>query len=169
MDLFFRDNGYLRMMRIPKLNVVEYALTTLILITLAMALHNRLPASDREVAALHSLAQPNIDASRMVMDELAAHPKMNKGQILILRDRITGIERDVMRPAPDPVARELRLEEARLAGISYLQMKHGDQLRWLVLNLGRYSPLIAGTFIGTGLLLMRTSRHFGCLLGRSKR
>src|SRR5690242_3083656 len=141
-------------MKIPKLNPVELGFVALIVLTVSMRVHDVLPASSVEIAAVQAEARSNEDAARAFTAAIAAHRGISKGDLRRLHGRIVRAESEEVRLSKDPVARELASEGARLVSIPFWQMTYDDKLKWFLLCVGRYSTLVVGAFVGLCALLV---------------
>lgn len=141
-------------MRVSKLSPIEIVFVVLIILTVAMSIRDRLPASRQQIAEIQVLARQDDKAAQAVATTLAANRDMNAGEARRLRERVVSIELATSRLSARPEIRELANERDRLAMIPFWQMTFGDELRWLLISAGRYSTLIVGAFVGACAFLV---------------
>jgi hypothetical protein len=139
-------------MKIPKMGCGELFLVVLIVLTAAMWLRDRLPASADEIRGVQALAASNEAAQQVVSSRLAEGSNLSRREARRLRERVVAVEAFASRPAPGAAAQRLTFERERLAAQPFLEMTSGDKLRWMLFGIGRYAELIIGALAGLGAL-----------------
>jgi hypothetical protein len=141
-------------MKIPRLNAVEFGFIALIVFSIAMRVHDVLPASSAEIASVQAEVRSNEDAAPTFAAAIAADPGISKGHLRRLHEQIVRTESEEQRLSHDASARELADEGVRLAGVPFWQMTFDDKLRWLLVSVGRHITLILGSFVGLCTLVV---------------
>lgn len=78
-------------MKISAMSYVEIFFVVLIVLTIAMRVHDRLPASSEEIATVQTLASSN-DAARLAVAASLSAGSMNKGELRHLREQVAALE-----------------------------------------------------------------------------
>ncbi|PCE30041.1 hypothetical protein BZL54_23030 [Burkholderia ubonensis subsp. mesacidophila] len=144
---------------IPKFGALEWLFIPLIALTVAMWIHDRLPASADEIAAVRAIAASSQGARAEVAAAMATMPEMDKREIRELRERAAARTASASRSAGDPVAAEMARERDRLSAQSVTDMTPADLVRWALLASRRHLTLVLGGVIGVCAMLIVRRRE----------
>jgi len=79
-------------MKFSRVGRADALFMILIVLTVAMRLRDRWPASPEEIAAVRTLAASNESARRIVSLRLTGDRDLNKGELRHLRERVIAVE-----------------------------------------------------------------------------
>lgn len=146
---------------VRKFGAIELLFIPLIVLTAAMWIQDRLPASPDDVSAARTIGASSEAARAEVAAAMAATPDMNKREIRQLRERAVALAASASRSAGDPASTAMARERDRLAAQTMTDMTPIDIVRWALLASGQHAPLILGCVVGVcaALVVRRDARQ----------